>query len=95
MKTLVSQELFANIGLRKKLFQNSQNFQSGKCYLHKILSILPWEAFFNISMYLYKKNILEYAKIAQNEMESKIPYIESHSINSIVVTWKSYLVKVS
>ena len=44
------------------------------------------DAFFNISMYLYKKNILEYAKIAQNEMESKIPYIESHSINSIVVT---------
>ena len=38
------------------------------------------EAFYNISMYLYNKNILEYAQIARNETESKIPYIESHSI---------------
>ena len=33
------------------------------------------EAFYNISMYLYNKNVLEYAQIARNETESKIPYI--------------------
>ena len=30
-------------------------------------------------MYLYNKNVLEYAQIARNEMESKIPYIEGRS----------------
>ena len=30
-------------------------------------------------MYLYNKNILEYAQIDRNGTESKIPYIESHS----------------
>ena len=38
------------------------------------------EAFYNISMYLYNKNVLEYAQIARNETESKIPYIEGCSI---------------
>ena len=28
------------------------------------------EAFYNISMYLYNKDVLEYAQIAQNETES-------------------------
>ena len=37
------------------------------------------EAFYNISMYLYNKNVLEYAQIARNETESKIPYIEGCS----------------
>ena len=37
------------------------------------------EAFYNISMYLYNKNVLEYARIARNETESKIPYIEGCS----------------
>ena len=37
------------------------------------------EAFYNISLHLYNKNILEYAQIARNGTESKIPYIESHS----------------
>ena len=37
------------------------------------------EAFYNISMYLYNKNILEYAQIARNGTESEMPYIESHS----------------
>ena len=33
------------------------------------------EAFYNISMYLHNKNILEYAaQIAWNGTESKIPY---------------------
>ena len=43
------------------------------------------EAFYNISMYLYNKNILEYAEIARNGTESKIPYIESHSITYIFI----------
>ena len=38
------------------------------------------EAFYNISMYLFNKNVLEYAQIAWNETESKIPYIEGCSI---------------
>ena len=37
------------------------------------------EAFYNISMYLYNKNDLEYAHIARNETESKIPYIKGCS----------------
>ena len=37
------------------------------------------EAFHHISMYLYNKDILEYAQIGRNGTESKIPYIESHS----------------
>ena len=37
------------------------------------------EVFYNISLYSYNKNILEYAQIAWNGTESKIPYIESHS----------------
>ena len=37
------------------------------------------EAFYNSSMYLYNKNVLEYAQIARNETESKIPYIEGCS----------------
>ena len=41
----------------------------------------PEERFYNIFKYLYNKNILEYAQIAQNETESKIPNIESHSKN--------------
>ena len=32
-------------------------------------------------MYLYNINVLEYAQIARNGTESKIPYIESHSNN--------------
>ena len=30
-------------------------------------------------MYLYNENVLEYAEIARNEMESKIPYSEGYS----------------
>ena len=37
------------------------------------------EAFYNISMYLFNKNVLEYAQIARNETESMIPYIEGCS----------------
>ena len=44
------------------------------------------EAFYNISMYLYNKNVLEYAQIARNETESKIPYIEGCSTVYILLT---------
>ena len=37
------------------------------------------EAFYNISICLFNKNVLEYAQIARNETESKIPYIEGCS----------------
>ena len=33
------------------------------------------ETFYNISMYLYNKNVLENAQIVRNETESKISYI--------------------
>ena len=37
------------------------------------------EAFYNIFMYLYNKNILEYGQIARNGTESIIPDTEGHS----------------
>ena len=37
------------------------------------------EAFYNIFMYLYNTNILEYAQIAQREPKSMIVNIEGHS----------------
>ena len=37
------------------------------------------EAFYNISMYLDNKNILEYGQIARNGTESVIPNIEGRS----------------
>ena len=37
--------------------------------------------FYNIFMYLYNKNTLEYAQIAQSEPESMILNIEGRSIN--------------
>ena len=37
------------------------------------------EAFYNIFMYLYNKNVLEYAQIARNETESRILCIEGCS----------------
>ena len=37
------------------------------------------EAFYNIFMYLYNKNILKYGQIARNGMESMIPDTEGRS----------------
>ena len=37
------------------------------------------EAFYNISMYLYNKNVLEYAQIALSGPKSMIRDIEGHS----------------
>ena len=39
------------------------------------------ERFYNIFMYLYNKNILEYGQIARNGTESMIPDTEGRSIN--------------
>ena len=38
------------------------------------------EAFYNIFMYLYNKNILKYGQIARNGTESMIPDTEGPSI---------------
>ena len=38
------------------------------------------EAFYNIFMYLYNKNILEYGQIARNGTESMVPDTEGCSI---------------
>ena len=43
------------------------------------------EAFYNIFMYLYNKNILEYGKIAWNGTESKIPDTEGRSNTLIFI----------
>ena len=37
------------------------------------------EAFYNIFMHLYNKNILEYGQIVRNGTESMIPDTEGHS----------------
>ena len=37
------------------------------------------EAFYNLFMYLYNKNILEYGQIARNGTESMIPDTEGRS----------------
>ena len=39
------------------------------------------EAFYNIFMYLYNKNILKYGQIARNGTESMIPDTEGRSTN--------------
>ena len=41
----------------------------------------PEVPFYNIFMYLYNKNILEYARIAQSEAKSMILNIEGRSIS--------------
>ena len=38
------------------------------------------EAFYNIFMYLYNKNILNYAQIARSESKTKVLNIEGRSI---------------
>ena len=40
----------------------------------------PEVRFYNIFMYLYNKNVLEYAQVARSEPKSMIPNIECHSI---------------
>ena len=40
------------------------------------------EAFYNIYMYLYDKNVLEYGQIARSGPKSMIPNIEGRSSNN-------------
>ena len=65
-------------------------------FLIKILSMLPLrteEAFYNISIYLYNKNVLEYAPIARSGPKSMIRNIEGSSINySIFLTFIKFLI---
>ena len=42
------------------------------------------EAFYNIFMYLYNKNILKYGQIARNGTESMIPDTEGRSSNFLI-----------
>ena len=63
--------LQVSIGLRRNLFSNSKNFWSGKCYLHIYKKACQCclengEEFFNISIYLYIKNIF---RICYNSSE--------------------------
>ena len=44
------------------------------------------EAFYNIFMYLYNVNILEYGQIAQNRTESIIPDTEGHSKCNVCIS---------
>ena len=44
------------------------------------------EAFYNISMYLYNKNVLEYAQIARSGPKSMIRNIEGCSNDEYTVT---------
>ncbi len=43
------------------------------------------EAFYNISMYLYNKNVLEYAQIARSGPKSMIRNIEGCSNTDIII----------
>ena len=48
------------------------------------------EAFYNIFMYLYNKNILKYGQIARNGTESMIPDTEGHS-SSVSLTIRRFI----
>ena len=64
-KTLISQEIFASIGLRKICFKiarifNLENVNSIFTKLLVNVGMRTDEAFYNISMYFYNINVLEY-----------------------------------
>ena len=44
------------------------------------------EAFYNIFMYFYNKNILEYGQIARNGTESMIPDTEGRSNSAVILS---------
>ena len=65
LKTLTSQEIFASKGLRKNLFKIARifNLEIVNSIFTKILDNVGMrtdEAFYNISMYFYNINVLEY-----------------------------------
>ena len=48
------------------------------------------EAFYNIFMYLYNKNILKYGQIARNGTESMIPDTEGRSNSYLSPSWPGF-----
>ena len=65
----------ANLNSRWKYFQYAYftlgvSLQSGKIYLVNVATSTK-EAFYNISMYLYNKNVLEYAQIVRSGSKSR------------------------
>ena len=83
LKTLVSQEIFASMGLRNKIcFKISRifNLKNVISIFTQILSMLPW-GFLQHFYDLYNKNVLdlEYAQIARSGPKSMIRDIEGLS----------------
>ena len=85
LKKLVSQEILANIGLRKKIcfkiprILDLENVIYIFAYHFAKVGMKPEVPFYNIFMYLYNKNILEYAEIVGSEPKSMILNIEGHA----------------
>ena len=55
-KKRVSQEILANIGLRKKSVLKFPNFESGDCYLYILYTILPmleWSLRLSYNIFIY------------------------------------------
>ena len=52
------------------------------------------EAFYNIFMYLYNKNILEYGQIARNGTESMIPDTEVRSSKGLFINYVSKILPI-
>ena len=71
MKTLVSQKIIATIGLKKTWFKIPRIFDLENVIGISAINLVDVgmrteEAFYNIFMYLYNKNILEYGQITRN-----------------------------
>ena len=69
LKTLISQDLFASMGLRKNLSENSQKFQSENWHFYKKYcqcshEMRMDEKYHKLFMYSYNKNVLKCAQIA-------------------------------
>ena len=81
LKTLVSQEIFASIGLIR-IFCRIFNLKNVISISRKKLSNIALrigEAFYNISVYLYNNNVSEYVQIARSGPKSMIRNIEGLS----------------
>ena len=81
MKTLVSHEIFTKkICYKIPRIFNLENVIS--IFIKNLVNVAMRmeEAFYNISMYLYNKNVLEYAQIARSGPKSMIRNIEGSSI---------------
>ena len=85
MKTLVSQEKFASIDFKNKKIclkiTRIFNLENVICIFTKNLVnvAMKMEAFYNISMHLDNKNVIENAQIARSGPKSMILTIEGSS----------------